>query len=315
VTSTSAAIIAGIIGLTVSAVAFLVAMWPRGRDDEAATGAANFDTSAAQDKKAKKKEQAKVQVQRVKIPWYKTFGQPGVDLRLGVAAVLAIVMIIEHFYVLAIALGITGWVFVDTFVTTAPAQQQIEKLRDLSVFISTLISTATGGGNMGLRDVIRSAMSSNPENRFVMNRASLYTRLLEASADPEQRQQILEELIMVADDQPSRTVDSVVMLATSDRTQSVAPLLADLNEMLANQLSTYETAYRNFVLSDISNARVMLAMALIMVVGIAIYTAPTYAAHLVASLVVQVLIAVALALLIMIVGSARRPFIVKSWFV
>jgi len=200
-------------------------------------------------------------------------------------------------------------------VTTAPAPQQIEKLRDLSVFISALIATATGGGNLSLSGIIRSAMSSNPDNRFVLSRASLYTPLLEAGADPEQRQQILEELIMVADDQPSRTVDSVVMLAASQKTQSVAPLLADLNEMLANQLSTYETAYRNFVLSDISNARVMLAMALVMVVGIAIYTAPTYAAHAVASLVVQVLIAVALAFLIMIVGSARRPFIVKSWFV
>jgi len=31
--------------------------------------------------------------------------------------------------------------------------------------------------------------------------------------------------------------------------------------------------------------------------------------------VVQLLIAVSLAFLIMIVGSARRPFIVKSWFV
>jgi hypothetical protein len=178
-----------------------------------------------------------------------------------------------------------------------------------------LIATATGGGNLSLPNIIRSAMSSNPDNRFVLSRASLYTRLLEPGADPEQRQQILEELIMVADDQPSRMVDSVVMLTASNKTQSVAPLLADLNEMLANQLSTYETAYRNFVLSDISNARVMLAMALIMVVGIAIYTAPTYAAHLVASLVVQLLIAVSLAFLIMIVGSARRPFIVKSWFV
>jgi hypothetical protein len=313
VTATSAAILAGIIGLIVSAAAFLVAMWPRGKDEKAMLADAESDTSATQGRKGKKKD--KVQVQRVKMPWYKTFGQPGVDLRLGVAAVLAVVMGIEHFYVLAIVLAITGWVFVDTFVTTAPAQQQIEKLRDLGVFISALIATATGGGNLSLPNIIRSAMSSNPDNRFVLSRASLYTRLLEPGTDPEQRQQILEELIMVADDQPSRMVDSVVMLTASNKTQSVAPLLADLNEMLANQLSTYETAYRNFVLSDISNARVMLAMALIMVVGIAIYTAPTYAAHLVASLVVQLLIAVSLAFLIMIVGSARRPFIVKSWFV
>lgn len=255
-----------------------------------------------------------VTVASLKTSWWQTFGAPTVDVRLLLALVILALVALLHYYLLAIVTGVATWAFIDTYVTKSAAQRQIERLRDLQTFAATLVSTATSAGNLSLKSIIAAAIDSNPENRFVNDRRGLYRSILEAT-DPNDHQAYVERLIERADDAPSRTIDQVVILTAGSRIVSIAPLLNDLLEAITPQLTTFESAYRSYIVPNISVARVLLGFGILSTLGAGAYYAGIYTLHPLASLLMQASFSLLLLATIVVVGYSRRPFSLSTWFV
>ncbi|ACU54405.1 hypothetical protein Afer_1482 [Acidimicrobium ferrooxidans DSM 10331] len=257
---------------------------------------------------------ASVTVGQVKVAWYQTFGSPSIDIRLAIAAVVGVVFGLLHYLILAIAGGVAAWIFVDTYVTPTFAQRQIERLRDLQTFAASLASTATSGGNVSLVSIVRMALAANPENLFVRSRQRIYEAIFDAT-DPEDHERNIEQLIATADDPPSRVIDQVVILTAGSRIVSVAPLVQDLLEAITPQLTTFEMAYRTYIVPNITVARILLGFGILTSLGAGAYYASVYQHHLFASLLMQLAFGILLVITIVVVGFSRRPFALSTWFV